>query len=110
MEGCICVAFSAGYIGQYCWWPVVLRSAVSEVGQSTCSSSFPVSLLSPDNLWCCALCFRREKRNMACVVSACGFCSSFCLGNLADLGFWSGSSALLALLVALVRGKIDPQC
>ena len=86
-----------------------MRSAVSEVGQSACSSSFPVSLLSPNNLWCCALLFRREKRNMAYIVSACGFCSSFCLGNLAGLGSWSGSPALLALLVALVRGKVDPR-
>ena len=23
VEGCIWVAFSAGNIGQYCWWPVV---------------------------------------------------------------------------------------
>ena len=93
-----------------CGVDLSLSSTVSEVGQSACSSSFPVSLLSPDNLWCRALRFRREKRNMACVVSACGFCSSFCLGNLADLGSWSGSPALLALPVALVRGKVDPRC
>ena len=87
-----------------------MRSAVSEVGQSVCSSSFPVFLLSPDNLWCCALRFRREKCNMACVVSGCGFCSSFCLGNLADLGSWSGSPAVLALPVALALGEVGPRC
>jgi len=86
-----------------------LRSAVSEVGQSACSSSFPVFLLSPDNLWCCALRFRRGKRNMACVVSGFSFCSSFCLGNLADLGSLSGSPAMLALAVALARVGVDPR-
>ena len=88
-----------------------MRSAVSEVGLSVCSSSFPMSLLSLDNLWCCALRFHHEKRNMACVVSACGFCSSFCLGNLADLGSWSGSPALLALPIALfgVRLTLDAE-
>ena len=86
-----------------------MHSAVSEVWQSACSSSFPVSLLSPDNLWCCALRFRREKRNMACVVSGCDFCFSFCLGNLADLGSMSVSPAVLALPVALAQGGVDPR-
>ena len=81
-----------------------------EVGRSACSSFFPMSPLSLDNLWCCALRFRREKRNMACVVSGCGFCSSFCLGSLAYLGSWSGSPALLALAIALVQGEVDPRC
>ena len=87
-----------------------MRSTVSEVGQSACSSSFPVFLLSPDNLWCCALRFRRGRRNMACVVSGFGFCSSFCLGNLADLDSLSGSPAMLALPIALARGEVDPRC
>jgi len=82
---------------------------MSETVQSACSSFFPVSLLSPGNLWCYALRFRREKRNMACVVSAC-FCPSFCLGSLADLGSWFGSLVLLALPIALVRVEVDPQC
>ena len=87
-----------------------MRSAMPEVGRSACSSFFPVSPLSPDNLWCCALRFRREKHNMAYVVCGCGFCSSFCLGSLAYLGSWSGSLALLALSVALVRGEVAPRC
>ena len=82
---------------------------MSEVGQFACSLSFLVFLLSPDNLWCCALRFRCEKRNMACIVSGFGFCSSFCLGNLADLGSLSRSPAMLALPVALARGEVDPR-
>ena len=81
-----------------------------KVGQSACSSSFLVFLLSPDNLWCCALRFRHEKRNMACVVSGYGFCSGFCLGNLANLGSWSRSLAVLALPIALDQGEVDTRC
>ena len=88
-----------------------MRSAVSEAVQSACSSFFPVSLLSPDNLWWCALRFHHEKRNMACVVSGCGFCSSFCLDNLAYLGSWSEPPALLTLPVPLfgVRLTLDAE-